>query len=101
MPTRVTSPTGARWYEPPLLAAAAAVITVPVLHWAGVRWRTAALVGAVAFVVVAVATWVASTVPGPPPVPQTRPTEARAARRTDPPPAAANAPRRPRRTRRQ
>ncbi|WP_449385462.1 hypothetical protein [Cellulomonas soli] len=74
MPSRVTSRDASRtrWYEPLLLAGAAAVAATPALHWAGVRWRTSAVLGAAAFVLVAVACWIASTVSGPAPTPPER-----------------------------
>ncbi|PVU81947.1 hypothetical protein DDP54_01735 [Cellulomonas sp. WB94] len=47
------------------LAAGAAASTTLVLAWAGVRWRTAVVAGAVAGLLVLVAAGVAATVPAP------------------------------------
>ncbi|NYI57337.1 hypothetical protein [Cellulomonas soli] len=47
-----------------MAAGAAAVL---VLRWAGIAPRTCLIAGACAFVLVPVAAWIASTVPGPPP----------------------------------
>lgn len=57
------------------LGVAAGGGTALVLAWAGLAWRTALLAGGVGAVVVALAAWVASTVPPVPGTPDAAPGE--------------------------
>lgn len=50
-----------------LLALTGAVATALAVAWAGNTWHSAAIAGAAAGLVVLVAAWLGSTVPGPPP----------------------------------
>ena len=50
-----------------LLALSGAASTTLAVAWAGNTWRSAAIAGAAAGLVVLVAAWLGSTVPGPPP----------------------------------